>query len=395
MYLLSVEELKTLMRQRPGWHVSLYLPTHRVGAETLQNSIRCKNLRRQAEERLLACGLRATEVQTMLAPVDNLLENFAFWQHQSDGLAIFIAADFCRTYRLPLTFAELVVVNRRFHMKPLLPLLTNDGRFYLLTLSQNNVRMFDCTRYHVSEIDLTELAEVPTSLAEALQYDDPEKQLQFHTGTQGTGTPGGPGGTAARRAAIYHGQGVGKDDTKVNILRFFHLLDKGLQTLLHDEQVPLVLAGVDYLLPLYREANTYAHLVEEGIPGNPEGLRAEELQTQGWDILAPHFRQGQEAVVATYQQYLGTGRASNNLLEIVPAAYYGRIDTLFVALGIQQWGSFAPNTQEVQLHQEPTPEDEDLLDFAALHTFLNSGTVYAVKPDEGPDGTPLAAVYRY
>jgi hypothetical protein len=395
MYLLSVEELKTLMTQRPGWHVSLYLPTQRAGTETLQNPVRCKNLRRQAAEQLLASGLRATEVETMLAPVDSLLESFTFWQHQSDGLAIFIAADFFRTYRLPLAFAELMVVNKRFHVKPLLPLLTNDGRFYLLALSQNNVRMFDCTRYHVSEIDLTALANVPTSLAEALQYDDPEEQLQFHTGTTGTGMPGGPGGTGARRAAIYHGQGVGKDDTKVNIWRFFRLLDKGLQTLLHDEQAPLVLAGVDYILPLYREANTYAHLVEEGVPGNPEGVRAEELQAQAWDILAPQFRQGQEVAAATYHQYLGTGRASNHLLEIVPAAYYGRIDTLFVTVGMQQWGNFIPETPEVRLHQEATPDNEDLLDFAALHTFLNSGTVYAVEPDEAPDSTPLAAVYRY
>ena len=395
MYLLSVDELKTLMTQRPEWHVSLYMPMHQAGAETLQNPIRCKNLRRQAEEQLLARGLRAADVQTVLAPVDDLLGNYAFWQHQSDGLAVFIAADFFRTYRLPLAFEELVVVNKRFHIKPLLPLLTNDGRFYLLALSQNNVRLFDCTRYHVSEIDLTELADVPTSLAEALRYDDPEKQLQFHTGTTGTGMPGGPGGTAMRRAAMYHGQGVGKDDTKVNILRFFHLLDKGLQTLLHEKREPLVLAGVEYLLPLYREANTYASLVEEGVTGNPEGLRAEALQAQAWSILAPRFRQGQEAAVANYRQYLGTGRASNNLQEILSAAYYGRIDTLFVAVGMQQWGSFTPDTQEIQLHQEAAPDDEDLLDFAALHTFLNSGTVYAVKPDAAPDNTPLAAVYRY
>jgi hypothetical protein len=368
---------------------------HQAGAETLQNPIRCKNLRRQAEEQLLAFGLRAAEAQTLLAPVDDLLGNSAFWQHQSHGLAVFITTDFFRTYPLPLAFEELVVVNKRFHVKPLLPLLTNDGRFYILALSQKNVRMFDCTRHHVSEIDLTALENVPTSLAEALQYDEPEKQLQFHTGTTGTGMPGGPGGTGARRAAMYHGQGVGKDDTKTNILRFFHLLDKGLQTLLHDEQAPLVLAGVEYLLPLYHQANTYAHLVAEGIPGNPEGLRAEPLQAQAWDILEPLFRQGQETAMANYQQYLGTGRASNNLAEIVPAAYYGRIETLFVDVDSQQWGSFDPATQTIQLHQEAGPDDEDLLDFAALHTFLNSGTVYAVKPDAAPDGAAVAAVYRY
>ena len=280
-------------------------------------------------------------------------------------------------------------------MKPLLPLLTNDGRFYILALSQNDVRMFDCTQHRVREIALEDLEGVPTSRAEALKFDDPEKQLQYHTGTQGTQMSGGPGGTAAQRAAIYHGHGVGKDDEKINILRYFQILDRGLQTILHHERAPLVLAGVDYLLPLYREANTYAHLGDEGITGNPEALRGEELHAQAWQLVEPLFRQGQEAATAAYRQYLGTGRASHDIMDIVPAAYYGRVDTLFVATGMQCWGTFDAETQEVQLHQEAEPGHEDLLDVAALHTLSNSGTVYAVKPDEVPDGAAIAAVYRY
>jgi len=43
-------------------------------------------------------------------------------------------------YRLPIEFQELVVVSDQFHLKPLLYLINNDGRFYLLALSQNDVR---------------------------------------------------------------------------------------------------------------------------------------------------------------------------------------------------------------------------------------------------------------
>jgi hypothetical protein len=194
---------------------------------------------------------------------------------------------------------------------------------------------------------------------------------------------------------MYHGHGVGIDDSKVNLVRYFRKVAQGLHDVLRDEQVPMVLAGVDYLLPLYREANTYAYLAEEGITGNPEGLRTEELHEQGWHIVEPLFAQQQAEAAAAYQRYMGTGRASNDLLDIVPAAYNGRIDRLFVATGVQQWGSFDPDAQEVRLQQEATPENEDLLDSAAVHTFLNSGTVYAIKPDAMPDSTPIAAVYRY
>jgi hypothetical protein len=68
---------------------------------------------------------------------------------------------------------------------------------------------------------------------------------------------------------------------------------------------------------------------------------------------------------------------------------------LFVAVGFQQWGTFDPATNTVWVHEEAEPGDEDLLDFAAIQTLLNRGTVYAVEPEKVPDETLLAAVSRY
>jgi hypothetical protein len=68
---------------------------------------------------------------------------------------------------------------------------------------------------------------------------------------------------------------------------------------------------------------------------------------------------------------------------------------LFVAVGVQQWGSFNPETSTIDLHPEAQPGDEDLLNAAAIQTLLNGGTVYAVEPEKVPDEAPLAAVFRY
>ena len=170
-----------------------------------------------------------------------------------------------------------------------------------------------------------------------------------------------------------------------------------MQDLLRDEQALLVLAGVDYLHPIYKEANTYPYLVDEGIEGNPEELSAEELHERAWAIVQPLFLAAQKEAAAQYRQLAGAGseQASNDLKEVVPAAYHGRVETLFVAVGLQQWGTFDPETNTVQVHEEAEPGDEDLLDFAAVQALLNSGTVYAVEPEKVPDETPLAAVFRY
>ncbi|WNZ43543.1 hypothetical protein Q2T42_17000 [Leptolyngbya boryana CZ1] len=86
---------------------------------------------------------------------------------------------------------------------------------------------------------------------------------------------------------------------------------------------------------------------------------------------------------------------STKLEETVPAAYYGRVDRLFVAVGVQKWGRFDPNANEIQIHTHAEVGDEDLLDAAAIQTLINGGIVYAVEPDVMPAPAPIAAVFRY
>jgi len=81
--------------------------------------------------------------------------------------------------------------------------------------------------------------------------------------------------------------------------------------------------------------------------------------------------------------------------EAVLAAHHGRVDVLFVALGVQMWGNFDPSTNTVHVHQDSEPGDEDLLDLAAVQSILNGGTVYAVELEQVPEHAPLAAVFRY
>ena len=384
MKLLAIDELTTLATESNSTCISIYTPMERLGAETQQNPIRFKNRVREAEEKLLAMGMSEQDAKELLQPVHDL-DTYDFWQHQSDGLAILLSPNHFRYYCLPIAFPELTVVADRFHLKPLLQLLSGDGQFYILALSQNQVRLFQGTRYHVNEVELTD---VPTSIAEALQYDDPEKSLQFHTAT----SQGGSGGDGS---AIFHGQGGGNDDHKARLLRYFRKVSIGLESFLKNEQAPLILAGVDYLLPIYQQANTYAHLLPEGRTGNPEMLKPEELHTQAWQIVQPYFEQAKEATIARYQELQATEKTASTIEQVVPAAYFQRVESLFVPVGEQLWGVFDPEANSVQVHAQHQTGDEDLLDLAALHTLTNGGNVYAVEPGDVPQDKAIAAVFRY
>jgi hypothetical protein len=389
MDILTKAELEHLMRREKQWCVSIYMSTHRTGREAQQDPIRLRNLLGEAEKRLSDQGVGTRDVQQMLEPASKLLQDSNFWQHQSDGLAIFLSSNRVRRYRLPLNFAELMVVTDHFHISPLLPLFTGDGQFYILALSQNEVRLLLGTRYSVSEVDI---GQVGGSLAEAIPSVNHQMSLQLHTS-------GSTGGMSGSGSVTFHGQGGGSDESAKNdeLLRYFRLVSDGLTEFLQGDRVPLVLAGVEYLLPIYKEANTYPNLIDTVIKGNPDLLRMDELHRSAWDIIRPFFQAAQEEAFARYQQLSGQAseRVADTLEKIVPATFHGRVETLFVAAGVQQWGVFNPVTNEIEIHDPIESGDEPLLDLAAVQTYLKGGIVYAVGPEKVPGGTSAAAVLRY
>ena len=82
-------------------------------------------------------GVCRPGVAEMLRPADELLTNREFWQHHSDGLAIFLADGISRIHRLPRRFEELVVMGKKFYIQPVLPLFSGNGNFYILALNLN------------------------------------------------------------------------------------------------------------------------------------------------------------------------------------------------------------------------------------------------------------------
>lgn len=384
MQLLSIQDFKILAQfsATSAPCISIYMPTHRSFPDTNQDPIRLKNLLRGAEERLLSAGTEPGKIAELLRPVKELLNIPLFWRHQRDGLAIFITQDLFRCYQVTIPLPELVVVTERFHLKPLLALLSRDRRFFILALSQKQARLFEGSLENATDITPDDF---PEDLASVLELYDPQKSLQSHSGS------GGAGG----RAGIFHGQGSGKDDLKERITEYFRQIDRSVVSRLSQQQSPLVLSAVDSLMPLYRAVNTYPYLADDGIVGNPDLLSAEETHRKAWPIVDKLFQVARSEAADKYAALAGTGRASRDLEEIVAAAHGGRVETLFVAVGVQRWGRFQADQGVVDLREEPRPDDEDLLNLAAVQTLLHAGNVFAVQPSDVPDGQTVTAVFRY
>lgn len=371
--MLKEQELKELFDQQDETCVSIFMPLQWQPEQRDANRIRLKNLIKQAEQKLTGVPNHPSQ---LLAPALELLASGRLQQTSSVGLALFLKPDFERHYFLPATMPELVIVGQRFHTKPLLPLLHNNEQFYILALSQNDVRLFEANRYHIKPMSLPEM---PESMSEALYYEEYEKQLQYHVSTE--------------QNAMYHGHEVSAEK-KGAVRRYFRQINEVLAKQLQ-APTPLLLACVDYLLPLYQEVNSYPNLLEQNISGNPDEAKPNELREQAWHIVSSRFEEEKTAAIQQYQAVATTERASAQLPEIIAAAHNGRVDTLFTPIGQQQWGQFDASSGTVKLCQQAEPDMVDLLDETAVHTLLNGGTVYALEPQEMPDDALLTAVFRY
>lgn len=381
---MTMADFMQLINRYPGWNVSLYMPAHRAGRDTEQDPIRFKNLLKEAEERLLAKGLRSPEIHGLLEPAKRLLLDPAFWRHQSDGLAVFLSPEAMHTYRLPIRFDQQVVISDRFYLKPLLPFFANDGHFYILALSQNQVRVFEGTRFTVDEI---EIESMPKAMADTLQYERFEKNIQFHTAAS-TQTGGGV------RAAIFHGQDP-SDEDKPRLVRWFRKVDEELLKLVAGQQSPLILAGVEYYFPLYRSASSYPNILEKGLPGNPDVLSPAEIQAGVWPLVEPTFTQAQAKAIARYQELIAQNKATSDLEQVVLAAHHSQVDTILVPVGVQAWGRVDPAAGAVEIHAGHETGNEDLLDLAAIQTLTHGGNVFAIPVDQMPAGVQVAAILRY
>ena len=367
--------------------ISIYIPTARAGEEVdgkmgqrrLNNQL--KALRGTLEEH----GLSENEIQEAIKPAADLLEDVHFWRNQSDGLAIFLQEGEMEYYTLPLHFNERNCVADHYYLLPLIPLFNDNGRFFLLVLSQQKVKLFEGSRHAITEIYMEDL--LPGKLEDAVGYDYEEKSLQHRSGQ---------GGDAG---AMFHGQGKGKDDKEQEIEKYFRTIDKGLMKVLNDEKVPLVLACVDHYYPVYKQVTRYGHFFDGHLGGNFDHADPIELHERAWMLLSDYFKGNRQQKIKLFRDMSAGGKTLEDIRDIVPASVEGRVDTLFIMKGAECYGLYDEDHRAVRLDDKQLTNNirhADLYNMAAIHTLRNGGRVYLEEPGGMPlKETEINALLRY
>ncbi|RJQ70849.1 MAG: hypothetical protein C4519_19770 [Desulfobacteraceae bacterium] len=388
MDIFNTEDFKTLAAVSPGPCISIYLRMFDKGKETRQNAIRFKNALSDLKAALEKLPGDTSEVRSRLEPIGALLDDGAFWRNQSQGLAVFACPGISRVYRLPLGFEDLQIVAGRFHLKPVLPLISENLRFYILAISQNSTRFFRCDRLHIDPVAVDKM---PKDIDDALGYELEQRQFQFYTGA-----PVERGTT--RRSAVFHGQGFPANEMNDRLLRYCRQIDAAVFEVLRNEAAPLVLAGVDKLLAIYKEATGYHNVKGTSIIGNHEHSSDADMHRQAWQVASSDLDERRQKAIEKYNTLKGTGLAVADVPSIVSCAFDGRVDRLILGAGLHVWGKCDGTGRNVEIHSDrkQAPDVLDLLDVAACETILKGGEVWTVDPAQMQENSvPAAATLRF
>jgi hypothetical protein len=384
----DASRVKELAEWSGAWGVSIVLPPHPIDGKEGGDALRMKNLLADAENELVDLGLRRADATRLLdGTVPGELSDPQSEIYHRAGIAVFAGPDIHRAYRIVVDTPEMVAVADRFHLKPLLAGLARERRFFVLALSRGHAALYAGDGEALVPLRVPGM---PVSLDDAIQYDDRERMLMSHSASR----RGGGGVVAA-----FHGQGDRADHLPEDVMRYLRMVNEAVAPVVGVDGM-VVLAGSQDLLPRYRELMTRGVTVDHDITGSAEDIPLDELHRHAWGIVDGEADGTAGAAAERFEARNGTGTASMDPIEVIEAARYGRVDTLFVAADARLWGRFGEGADSPEIHDARMPGDADLLDGAAVDAWRTGASVHVVPSAMVPGSerlasTTIAALFRY
>jgi hypothetical protein len=152
---------------------------------------------------------------------------------------------------------------------------------------------------------------------------------------------------------------------------------------------------VGYLMPLYREVNTYARLAPFQIPGATHAAGpVEELHAKVNALLQEERRREALKALSEYRENLVSQRTVSGFTDVVPCAQRKQLTHLFIPKGGRQWGRYSPADGRTELFGAYLHGAVDLVNLACAATLAGNGKVYVLEPGDMPEDSGIAGLCR-
>ncbi len=414
---LSPESLRPLL-EPPATHpgLSLYLPTHR---NVPHNTVDRPAYQHLIEAFELALGLSHArdETERLLHPFRVLAGDHRFWEHTRDGLAVLAADGKARGFLLQRPVKPMALVTGRFHLLPLVRIVSSLERFTILALTSREATVYEATAWHdvagspaAHDVTVGPIDPLPLERPRA---DDPTAPLargevvdEVIREPHRVYREMGPTGRADTRV-VHGGAGAKQDeidkDTEI-FLRHVDAVVDGKAS--RPTGLPLLLVAAAPLAATFRGLSKNPLLLEDHVPLDPHLMSREQLAATVAPVFAAAHSRRVERELHAFHLARERGLAAESLAEIGLAAVAGRVATLLLDAERFLPGSFDRQTGVVATDGElppdlsrsggqPAARTEDVLGALAETVLLHGGEIVSLARTAMPGPTGAAAVYRY
>lgn len=368
--LLKAGALREVLRS-PGPCITMTLPPYRPGEPGGSSAAFVKAYIQDAASELRERGFQ--ESANLLQPLQHFAEEPALSAGSHCGRIIFCSPGEFVQFSLTTTVAPHLSVSGSFFIRHCAPELSFPHTFYVLALAKTQVRLLRCEGLHAEPATLP--PNIPETLEAALALERPDHDLEARSAA---------GRSTGSMHMVRFGTGSEREHQKIHLADYYKLVDRGMRQMLREPETPLILAGVEEDVAIYRAVNTFGNLAKASIPGSPDISRDQtEILRKAYSILHRERSEHQHAVLLATQEQSSPSRFSTDLNAILKAAFEGRVAHLYLREDASQTGVFEYGTYQGW-------GEEDLLNLAAVQTLIHRGTFCELPSEMMPDGAAIA-----
>ena len=384
----TLAEFKALAQVKGETCVSLYLPTSPLGDNAKFNRTAFKDIAKEALSQLKEAGADKKKIAVFEGQFEHLagaehdvqdedkirkLQRAkpnpieSFWHCQGNGLAVLATVGKIRMFRLPDRPKPLAEVADRFHLTPLIRVMTSPHDVFVLALAEESVRLVHAFVNFPPE--RLQVPDLPSNAEEAT------RRPSFHV--------------RAPRRRLQNLEGE-----KVLWHQYVKKVEHAISSVLAGRNAPLVLAAEEPLASMFRSVNTHPRLADEMIEGNPGLTTDAELEDAAIPILDRLYSRELKAVIALYDE-LKPRRATTDVSYAAHAATAGAVEQLLVDLDAVIPGLVSDIDGSVTYSASDDAETYSVVDEVARRALYTGAKVMGARKDELPDRAPLTAILRY
>jgi len=373
MQTIDLKLLKELTATQRIPCISLYMPTHRVHPANATDPITFKNLYKKTLQYIHNNNLH--EHEKLIQPLEKLINDKTFWDHNDEGLAIFASSEGMQILRLPEKVQEISCVADSFCVKPLFKLYYENQPYYLLALGLDDVQLYHGDKYQLQKLNIKD--NVPTTMKEALGDELTDNHLHASV-VQGAGL---------------HGYMEKSQEEDIDMDRFFRKIDQAiLEHYPIPQDIPLVLVALPEHHNHFLRISKHTNLSPIHLQINPQSLSKAVLLEKVQKIFDKILEKRKIELLKRYQLAVPENLSSLDIGDVVRDVIDGKVDIFCFAHGTSIDGHIDVDRREIVQNNK---QHTDVINELGRMVFAYGGSVIALNEKEMPSETGFFTINRY